>query len=81
MTNIFKYAFIGREAGKATISLDYSEDDLILTVWDNGVGMSNEIVHHKKYGFGLSIIKMMVEQLDGLFEIVRDNGTKVIIVI
>ncbi|OHD11701.1 MAG: hypothetical protein A2Y41_11335 [Spirochaetes bacterium GWB1_36_13] len=74
-----KYAFIGHENGRAMISLEKNGNKIILTVSDNGVGIDERIGANQSPGFGLVIIKMLAEQLNGTFTMSKDNGTKSIV--
>jgi PAS domain S-box-containing protein len=76
MTNVFKYAFKGRESGQVTLSLDASETHLTLTLQDNGIGVDERLVSDRSPGFGLTIVKLLAEQLDGIFTMENENGTK-----
>ena len=70
MVNTIKYAFDDKR-GKIEIKLEPQEDSCIFTYKDNGIGVE-EI--YKKQGFGLSLIKMAVIQLDATLKIINDNG-------
>lgn len=79
LTNIMKYAFKSRDSGVITISIHLKELTATLMVYDNGVGIPEEIIRGEKSGFGLNLVSMLVEQISGSFEIVRDNGTRITI--
>ncbi len=76
MTNIFKYAFKGRDSGRISINLDKTETHVTLTIQDNGIGIDESINENKTQGFGLTIVKMLAEQLKGTYAIKNDKGTK-----
>ncbi|MCX7820294.1 MAG: PAS domain S-box protein [Brevinematales bacterium] len=75
LTNVVKYAFKDRENGVVKIIIDKEENKITLIIKDNGVGIDYKRVS----GFGLTIVKMLVEQLKGTFEIINDNGTTSIV--
>jgi len=79
LTNVFKYAFKGRSNGSVSISIEKIENKITLIVNDNGIGINERIVENKSPGFGLTIIKMLVEQQKGTYHIVNKNGTQSII--
>jgi len=79
MTNVFKYAFKGRDSGKVLISIVKNENIATLTIHDNGIGIYERIDSNKSPGFGLTIVRMLVEQLKGNFSMINDNGTKSVI--
>ncbi|MBN1501876.1 MAG: transporter substrate-binding domain-containing protein [Spirochaetes bacterium] len=75
ITNIMKYAFRNMENGiiKTYARLDGSK--LFLSIHDNGLGIPDEIELKKSSGFGLTLVGMLVEQLGGVVNIERSNGT------
>ena len=76
LTNAFKYAFQGRDKGHISIELDSLDNQVCLTIQDDGVGMDKKVGANKLMGFGLTIVKMLAEQLEGSFAIENENGTK-----
>ena len=79
LTNVFKYAFIGRENGIVSVSVDKNQNKVTLAVKDNGVGIAERRNENKSPGFGFTIVKMLVEQLGGSYNIENDNGTESIV--
>jgi two-component sensor histidine kinase len=79
LTNVFKYAFKDRDKGTASISIEKNENMVTLIIHDNGIGFEERIQADKSPGFGLTIVKMLVEQLKGTYSIVNDNGTRSVI--
>jgi two-component sensor histidine kinase len=51
-----------------------TETHVILTIKDNGI--DERVTEIKSPGFGLTIVKMLAEQLKGTYTIENDNGTK-----
>ena len=74
VSNSLKHAFKGQKNG--TISLSFQEskekDAFILEISDNGSGESKEPV--KSNSLGLELIDSLVQQLDGFYELKKDNG-------
>ncbi|PKL15804.1 MAG: hypothetical protein CVV49_19555 [Spirochaetae bacterium HGW-Spirochaetae-5] len=79
LTNVYKYAFKERDKGVVSISIKKSENKVTLIIQDNGIGIDEGIPGSKSSGFGLTIVKMLVEQLNGTYSIVNENGTKSVI--
>ena len=79
LTNIMKYAFIGREKG--TVSIIGSENNrrITISVNDNGIGLPEHVNFENTPGFGLTLIHELTRQLDGTIKIERENGTRVIL--
>jgi len=78
-TNVFKYAFKDRDKGKVSISIEKNENTVTVIIQDNGIGIDERILENKLPGFGLTIVKMLVEQLNGAYSIMNENGTKITI--
>jgi PAS domain S-box-containing protein len=76
MTNVFKYAFVGRDNGVISISVEKDGNAATLVIQDNGVGIDEKITSNGSPGLGFTIVKMMVKQLKGTYSAVNENGTR-----
>lgn len=76
VTNIFKYAFEVNFHGKVLIDLKKNKNQAILTIKDNGIGLFERGQANQSPGFGLTLVKMLAEQLNGSFQIDNDHGTR-----
>ena len=79
LTNVFKYAFKDVEDGKVFISIEKMENKVTLIIHDNGIGIDQRMESEDSQGLGLSLVNMLVEQLQGSYHISNENGTKNII--
>jgi PAS domain S-box-containing protein len=79
LTNVFKHAFKGRAEGRVVIQLDKLENQVTLTVHDNGVGSDTNVGADTAPGFGLTLVKMLAEQLNGSYTVEDDSGTKSVV--
>jgi two-component sensor histidine kinase len=86
VSNSLKHAFIGRDEAEIWIRLvreEYTEfesedreiSNFILTVSDNGVGIP-KLDFEDLDSLGIQLITALVDQLDGEFELKRNNGTE-----
>ena len=50
-----------------------------LIIHDNGSGIDERTELNKSPRFGLTIVKMLVEQLQGTYSIQNENGTKCVV--
>ena len=86
VSNSLKYAFIGRDKGRIQIKLLIEKDgeykkegdkdtSFVMTVSDNGIGISENIDIENIDSLGIQLINALVDQLDGKLELKRDNGT------
>ncbi len=75
ITNILKYAFPERKTGEIRITVKEKSGDVTLTISDNGIGLPENFDLNNETGFGLMLVKMLSEQLEGNFSIKSNNGT------
>ena len=73
LTNSFKYAF---KEGSGNISIVFEERNsrLRLQLQDNGKGLPRDFDIDSIETFGLRIVKLLTQQLDGSFDLKNDNG-------
>jgi two-component sensor histidine kinase/DNA-binding response OmpR family regulator len=76
LTNIMKYAFVGRPSGKITVSAGREGRRVSFSVQDDGIGMPESVSFDSSSGFGLMLVGLLVKQLDGSIRIDRGGGTK-----
>ena len=75
LTNSFKYAFTD-EKGKISIILKEINQQYHIELSDNGIGLSDDFKIEKTESFGMRIIKLLVEQLNGTFALDGTDGVK-----
>lgn len=77
LTNAFKYAFPHHREGIIKLSMKDLGDNLYcLEVSDNGVGLPEDVNLNEPKTFGLQLVKLLTEQLNGSIEVDRTNGTR-----
>jgi two-component sensor histidine kinase len=90
ISNSLKYAFSGRDKGEIQIKLNREENgecktegfrstSYVLSVSDNGIGIPEDLGIEDLDSLGLQLVTTLVDQLDGDFELKRNNGTEFII--
>ncbi len=79
ITNIMKYAFINRTKGMINIHLSFKDNLVKLCIQDNGNGIPESIDFTHSPGFGLMLIGLLTNQLEGCIRIERNEGTKIIL--
>ncbi len=72
VSNSFKYAFAGRSQGKLGVALREEDQNLHLTIRDDGPGIE---VFSRAGGMGSRLIANFVRQLGGQFTTTNDGGT------
>jgi len=76
LSNALKYAFPGERKGQISVSLRAGEgNEFILTFNDDGVGLPPGVDLHRSESLGFQLVSMLVEQLDGRVDILRESGT------
>jgi PAS domain S-box-containing protein len=81
VSNALKHAFKGMAKGNINISmLSLDDDNVKLSVKDNGVGIPEELDIYNPNTLGLHLVKALTEdQLKGKMEFKRDKGAEVCI--
>ncbi|MCX5814806.1 MAG: PAS domain S-box protein [Proteobacteria bacterium] len=79
LTNSMKHAFTGRENGKISVSLSFKDNHATLIIQDNGVGIPESIDITASTGFGMQLVGILTEQLEGSMKIERAMGMKFIL--
>ncbi|MDM8541488.1 histidine kinase dimerization/phosphoacceptor domain -containing protein [Desulfococcaceae bacterium HSG9] len=80
ISNALKYAFPEGRTGNIYITMCPTDDnDLVITVRDDGIGFPEGIDFRDTDSFGLQLVNMMAEQLSGTIELNSKEGTTFII--
>ncbi|MBE9461434.1 histidine kinase dimerization/phosphoacceptor domain -containing protein [Dyadobacter subterraneus] len=78
ITNAIKYAFPGDRSGIITIVLEQTvPENFILSISDNGIGISNDFDIQKNNTFGLALIQGLCDDIGGKLEINSHGGTEI----
>ncbi len=76
ISNAFKHAFAERNTGTIVIEFEKRDNEFILSVSDNGVGIN---LDYASKTLGMMLIETFVKQLNGKMSIKNENGTVFII--
>jgi two-component sensor histidine kinase len=77
ITNALKYAFPEDREGEIVVALHMLDNDEVeMTVSDNGVGIPDGFDFRNTDSLGLSLINALVMQLQGNIELYKEKGTK-----
>jgi two-component system CheB/CheR fusion protein len=79
ITNSMKYAFSGRNDGCIKVTASKNGNRVLVAYKDNGSGIPESVTFENTNGFGMQLIGMLVVQISGTVEIIRDNGTGFVI--
>nr|WP_319373810.1 histidine kinase dimerization/phosphoacceptor domain -containing protein [uncultured Methanobacterium sp.] len=75
VSNSLKYAFPEDKKGIIRVNLHKINDEYVLNVSDNGKSNLENINLENPDSFGLTIVNLLVTQLNGQFSVKRDEGT------
>ncbi len=76
VTNSLKHGFSEAGCLELTITLEALRNKLVLTVSDNGPGMTKQDKTDKEHGFGLRLVEILLKRMSGALEMTFDNGSK-----
>ena len=80
ITNTLKYAFPDNRSGKIVITVRQDSDNWIELVFsDSGVGLPENLDLNNSSTMGFFLVNLMVEQLHGVKQVNRDQGTEFVI--
>lgn len=79
ITNSMKYAFADKHDPAISLTAFKDEDTITLIYEDNGVGIPESVTIDNPKGFGLQLVSLLVNQLDGKIRLERDSGTRFVI--
>jgi PAS domain S-box-containing protein len=72
--NAFKYAFEGYFKGIITLKLSNRNNQMTLTVSDNGVGLPQQFDPNKEESLGMTLVQSLCEQLGAELKYWTDHG-------
>jgi two-component sensor histidine kinase len=76
LTNTLKYAFESKIDPRIDIVLKKTSGLVTLTVHDNGNGLPMDFDMDNLTGFGLIMVRLLCQQIGGVFKIGNYNGTR-----
>jgi len=79
ISNVFEHAFPDDAKGVINISVNISNSIFKLSISDNGIGIDDNIDIKSSKSVGFLLIQSLVTQLKGDLQIIKNNGTEVII--
>jgi PAS domain S-box-containing protein len=77
VSNCLKHAFVGRPQGHVIVELlAITDDEVLLRVADDGVGLPAEITPEATETFGMQVVTALVDQIHGRLDVNRHRGTE-----
>jgi two-component sensor histidine kinase len=75
ISNSLKYAFPTGQKGQIFLKLEPLADEFVLTYGDNGAGLPSDFSFKETTTLGMQIIRLLVEELEGSIELLKDKHT------
>lgn len=75
ISNSYKHAFKETGTGLIDISVTQKNEEIEFSVSDNGKGIPEDFLGENGTSLGLTIVRTLIRQVDGTFEIKNDRGT------
>jgi two-component sensor histidine kinase len=80
VSNALKYAFVdSRHENEILIRMQLDQDNLVLTIGDNGIGLPKHIDYRNTESLGLQLVVTLTDQLNGIIELDTSKGTTYVI--
>jgi len=81
VSNALKYAFVDKTGDcEVSVKMTLSDENLVLEVADNGIGLPKEIDYRNTQSLGLQLVVTLTDQLNGTIEMDAAHGTKYTII-
>ena len=74
IVNALRHAFPGMNAGVVLVSLAHTDDDMSVTVADDGVGLPDGYAVGR--GYGMQLVAMITKQVGGELRVEREDGAE-----
>ncbi|GEM_PF-1743786 len=76
VTNAYKHAFTGRQEGNIRIEMNQINNNYVLTIGDDGIGIPDDNPQNE-FTLGMELIRILaINQLKGEFKMWSENGLK-----
>ncbi len=78
-TNAMKYAFTGRESGQIRLAATQKGHRVCIVFEDDGIGLPASFSIENSSGFGMQLVAMLLQQIDGVISINGEHGARFVI--
>ncbi|WP_276485970.1 tetratricopeptide repeat-containing sensor histidine kinase [Paraflavitalea pollutisoli] len=79
VTNAIKYAFPDGKRGTIDIAMRRVDEEIVLSIADNGVGVGLHLTGQSNNSLGLELMKGLTREIRGHIEILSNEGTTVMV--
>ena len=75
LQNAIEHAFPDERSGTVKVELAREGEDVVMVVWDDGVGISSNVLGGAR--LGLQIVRSLIDELGGTMTVGAEDGTRV----
>jgi two-component sensor histidine kinase len=79
VSNALKYAFKGRKKGRLSIYLHEEDNEIVIAIKDDGVGLPKDFAFEKNNSLGIQLVYALIDQLDATVKVNQAEGTEFLI--
>ncbi|RFZ90249.1 hypothetical protein D0C36_20850 [Mucilaginibacter conchicola] len=79
VTNAVKYAFPEGRPGRISILFYWFEEEMVLTIADNGVGLPSHFKHRSVQSLGMDLMNGLCNDIDGEISVDSNIGTRIMV--
>jgi len=79
VSNALKYAFKGRKKGRLSIYLHEEDNEVVIAIKDDGVGLPKDFAFEKNNSLGIQLVYALIDQLDATVKVNQAEGTEFLI--
>ena len=79
VSNALKYAFKGRKKGRLSIHLHEEDNEIVIAIKDDGVGLPKDFAFEKNNSLGIQLVYALIDQLDASVKVNQSEGTEFLI--
>ncbi len=76
ISNSIKHAFPGGRGGTISVTLRRDDDQIVLAVGDDGVGLPEGLDYRQTESLGLQLVTILAQQLGAAIDLDRSSGTR-----
>jgi len=78
ITNCMKHAFKTRDAGTITVHASMHDRLVTIKIQDDGTGFAESTAEEVPAGFGLNLVQMLIQQIQGTIIMRNEHGTSIL---
>lgn len=80
VTNAFKHAYPNGGGGTLKVSVKEKNEQVCLTISDNGVGFPEDVMQNKNGSLGFTLVEILTKQIEADLHFGEMNGTQISVV-